>query len=113
MKPLKNGRYSQTQIMIAYIEGIADPTLIEEVTNRLKRIVIDGVLESRYIEEFIEDSPFPPFPQLLTTERPDVATAALLEGRSVILVDGTPISMLAPATFFSLLQSPDDYYQKV
>ncbi|NOU88385.1 spore germination protein [Paenibacillus sp. LMG 31460] len=112
LKPLKIGRYSQTQIMIAYIEGIADPTLIEEITNRLKRIDIDGVLESGYLEEFIEDSPFSPFPQLLTTERPDVATAALLEGRSVILVDGTPISMVAPTTFFSLLQSPDDYYQR-
>ncbi|MFD0679805.1 MULTISPECIES: spore germination protein [unclassified Paenibacillus] len=112
MKSLKIGRYSQTQVVIAYIEGIADYTLIEEVTNRLQQIDIDGVLESGYIEELIEDNPYSPFPQLLTSERPDVATAGLLEGRVVILVDGTPFILVAPTTLFSLMQTPDDYYQR-
>ncbi|BBH19127.1 spore germination protein [Paenibacillus baekrokdamisoli] len=112
MKSMKIGLYSQTQVVIAYIEGIADYTLIEEITSRLQRIDIDGVLESAYLEELIEDNPYSPFPQLLTSERPDVATANLLEGRVVILVDGTPFILIAPTTLFSLLQSPEDYYQR-
>ncbi|AAY60299.1 spore germination protein (plasmid) [Bacillus cereus] len=112
MKSIKIGRYTDTSIVIAYIEGIADQTLIEEVQNRLQRIEIDGVLESGYIEELIEDNPYSPFPQLLNTERPDVAAANLLEGRVIILVDGTPFVLIAPISFFSLLQSPEDYYQR-
>jgi spore germination protein KA len=69
-------------------------------------------LESGYIEELIEDNSYSPFPQLVNTERPDVAAANLLEGRVVILVDGTPFVLIAPISFFSLLQSPEDYYQR-
>lgn len=112
MKQMNIGRYTDTQVLVAYIEGIANDALIKEVTNRLERIKIDGILESGYIEELIEDHPFSPFPQILTTERPDVAAACLLEGRIVILIDGTPFSLIAPCTFASLLQAPEDYYNR-
>ncbi|QYR21003.1 spore germination protein [Paenibacillus sp. sptzw28] len=112
MKSMLIGSYTQTQVVMAYIEGIADKTLIEEVENRLKRIKVDGILESSYIEEMIEDNPFSPFPQILTTERPDVACASLLEGRVAILINGTPFVIIAPTGLFSLLQSAEDYYQR-
>jgi spore germination protein KA len=60
----------------------------------------------------IEDNPFSPFPQLSTTERPDVASGALLEGRVLIMVEGSPFTLIAPTTLFALLQSPEDYYQR-
>ncbi|MED4225016.1 spore germination protein [Neobacillus cucumis] len=106
------GKYSQTQIVYMYMKGIADDTLVEEVHNRLNRIDIDGILESGYIEEFLEDDPYSPFPQMISTERPDSAAAHLLEGRVVILTDGTPFALIGPVTFYSLLQSPEDYYQR-
>lgn len=112
MLPMNIGRYTQTEIIVAFMDGIADPTLIEETTERLKRIDIDGILESGYIEEFIEDNPYSPFPQILNTERPDVAVSSLLEGRVVILLDGTPFVLIAPITLHSLLQSSEDYYQR-
>ncbi|WP_257208717.1 spore germination protein [Bacillus sp. AFS031507] len=112
MKSIKIGRYTDTLVVIVYMDGLADQTLIKEVENRLRRIEIDSVLESGYIEELIEDNPLSPFPQLVNTERPDVAAGNLLEGRVVILVDGTPFVLIAPITFFSLLQSPEDYYQR-
>ncbi|CAN7592075.1 spore germination protein [Paenibacillus sp. LjRoot56] len=111
MNQIKVGRYTKTKIIVAYIDGLADPTLVREVMNRLERIELDGVLESAYIEEMIEDNPYSPFPQILTTERPDSVAANLLEGRVTILVDGTPFAIVAPTTLFSLLQSPEDYYQ--
>lgn len=112
MEPIVIGEYTQTQIMVAYIEGIVDQGLVEEVTSRLKRIKVDSILESGYIEELIEDNPYSPFPQLKATERPDTACSALLEGRVVILTDGTPFVLVAPTTLFSLLQSHEDYYQR-
>ncbi|RCW43467.1 spore germination protein [Paenibacillus prosopidis] len=112
MNPMSIGRYTQTEVIVAFMDGIMDPTLFEEVTKRLKRIDIAGILESGYIEELIEDNPFSPFPQILSTERPDVAVSSLLEGRVVILVDGTPFALIAPTTLYSLLQSSEDYYQR-
>nr|WP_246068010.1 spore germination protein [Paenibacillus thermoaerophilus] len=106
------GTYSATPIAIAYIEGIAAPSLVEEVMSRLRRIEIDGILSSAYIEELIEDNPYSPFPQLLSTERPDVASAYLLEGHVVVMIDGTPSALIAPVTFLALLQSPEDYYER-
>lgn len=112
MVPMSIGRYTQTEIIVAYMDGLADPTLLEEITARLKRLDVEGVLESGYIEELIEDNPYSPFPQLMNTERPDVAVSSLLEGRAVILVDGTPFVLIAPITLYSLLQSSEDYYQR-
>lgn len=106
------GQLTKTEVVVAYIENIAAESLIAEVRERIDKIDIDGILESGYIEGFIEDHPFSPFPQIQVTERPDVVSAALLEGRVAILTDGTPIALIAPATLFSLLQSPEDYYQR-
>lgn len=112
MKSLQVGEYTKTTLIISYVDGIADETLIEEVQNRLKRIKIDGILASGMIEEFIEDDSYSPFPQVLATERPDVVSANLLEGRVAILVDGTPFVIIVPVTLYSLLQANEDYYER-
>ncbi|MBA2939855.1 spore germination protein [Paenibacillus sp. CGMCC 1.16610] len=109
---LKIGEYTRTNIIIAYIDGVVDTSLVEEVRSRLSNIQIDGILESEYIEEMIEDQPYSPFPQLLSTERPDVVCSCLLEGRIAILTEGTPFVLVAPITLFSLFQSHEDYYQR-
>lgn len=112
MQSMEIGRYTKTKVVITYIEGLVDQTLIEEAKYRLSRIDIDGIMETGMIEEFIEDNPYSPFPQVLTTERPDVIAASLLEGRLAILVDGSPFSIVVPTTFYSLLQSSEDYYSR-
>ncbi|SFS46980.1 spore germination protein [Paenibacillus sp. BC26] len=112
MIPYYLGRHTRTEVLISFIDGIAEPSLIEEVRERIESIDIDGILESGYIEGLIEDNPFSPFPQIQVTERPDVVSASLLEGRVAILVDGTPFALIAPATLFTMLQSPEDYYQR-
>lgn len=105
------GRVTKTKVSIAYIRGITSPGLEEEVKQRLKRIDLDGILESGYLEELIEDNPFSPFPQVVHTERPDRVVAAMLEGRLAILTEGTPFAMIVPSTFVSFLQSAEDYYE--
>ncbi|MBO7743112.1 spore germination protein [Paenibacillus sp. MWE-103] len=106
------GRYSQTDVLISYIDGVIEPKLVEEMRSRLLRIDVDGVLESAYIEELIEDNPYSPFPQLGSTERPDTVAAALLEGRIAVFVAGTPFVLLAPNTLAMFMQSAEDYYQR-
>lgn len=106
------GRQSQSSVMLSWIDGIADPAVIEEVKNRLQKIEIDAVLESGYIEELIEDQPFSPFPQLQYSERPDTVAAQLLEGRFAIFTDGTPFVLIGPVTIWQLLQASEDYYER-
>jgi hypothetical protein len=112
MISLQVGSYTKTEVVIIYIEGIAGESLVDEVRQRIAQIEIDGILESGYIEGLIEDHPLSPFPQIQVSERPDVVSAAMLEGKIGVLVDGTPFCLIAPTTFLSLLQSPEDYYQR-
>ncbi|MBM7564885.1 spore germination protein [Paenibacillus sacheonensis] len=112
MERMTIGRYSQTEVVISYIQGIIEPHLVEEMQTRLQRIDVDGILESAYIEELIEDNPYSPFPQVGSTERPDTVAAALLEGRIAVFVGGTPFVLLAPNTFAMFMQASEDYYQR-
>ncbi|ALC90281.1 hypothetical protein AM500_11175 [Bacillus sp. FJAT-18017] len=106
------GEETATGVAVLYIEGLADPELVKEVESRLDRIKIDGILESGYIEEFIEDNPWSPFPQIQNTERPDTVAANLLEGRVAIIVDGTPFVLILPVVFWQFLQASEDYYNR-
>ncbi|MFB7139743.1 spore germination protein [Gottfriedia sp. NPDC056225] len=106
------GEVSKKELVIAYISNIADSKLIEEVKKRIKRIEIDSVPDSGYIEQLIEDNYLSPFPQIQSTERPDRVMSALMEGRVAIILDGSPFALIAPVTFQMLLQSPEDYYER-
>lgn len=104
------GRKTRTNIAIAYIRGVAHPELITEIRKRMSAIETDSILESGYIEQFIEDAPGSIFATIGYTEKPDVAAAKLLEGRAAIIVDGTPFVLTAPMLFTESFQSAEDYY---
>lgn len=106
------GKKTKTDINIAYLKGTAKEELVQEVRNRLKKIKIDSILESGYIEELIEDAPLSPFPTIQSTERPDKVAAAILEGRVAIFVDNTPFVLVVPSYFWQYLQASDDYYSR-
>ncbi|MGF7184086.1 spore germination protein KA [Desulfitispora alkaliphila] len=112
IEALNLGTKTKTDIAIAYLEGVVNPKVAEEVKKRLNRIDIDSVLESGYLEELIEDSPLSPFPQIQTTERPDKVAANILEGRVAIIVDHTPFVMLVPTVFIQFFQASEDYYER-
>lgn len=106
------GEQTKTEVYIAYIKGIANDDIIDTVKRRLKRINTDAILESRYIEGFIEDAPLSFFPTIGNTERPDAVAGKLLEGRVAILCDGTPYILTVPYLFVESLQTSSDYYSK-
>ncbi|MGO4546686.1 spore germination protein [Paenibacillus sp. 2TAB23] len=112
MKSVTIGTLTKTDVVIAYIEGVVQPQLLEEIEYRVSQIETKAILESGYIEESIEDSHFTPFPQMLNSERPDVISAGLLEGKVAILTDCTPFALLVPMTFWTGLHAPDDYYER-
>lgn len=106
------GRRTKTIINIVYIEGICEESLVKTVRDRLGTIDVDAILDSGYIEQYIEDRPFSIFATLGFTEKPDVLAAKLLEGRVGILVDGSPFALSAPFFFQESFQNAEDYYIK-
>ncbi|EPR13305.1 spore germination protein [Ruminiclostridium papyrosolvens] len=106
------GKQTRTDVCIAYIQGIANDKVVQEVRDRINRIDTDVILESGYIEQFIEDNPLSPFATIGNSERPDKVSAKLLEGRVAILCGGTPIVLTVPYTFVESLQVPEDYYSR-
>lgn len=106
------GETTKTTVSLAYIKGIANDKLVKEVKSRIKKIKTDSVLESGYIEQYIEDAPFSPFPTVGNSEKPDKVSAKILEGRVAILVDGTPIALTVPMVFIESFQVAEDYYSR-
>lgn len=103
------GERTKTKVAVLFESGLVKAGLVEEVDQRLKNIVVDRITASFFIEENIISHPWSPFPQMQVTERPDKVVAGICDGRVAILVNGTPASLLLPATVSALLQSPDDY----
>ncbi|WP_177245682.1 spore germination protein [Paenibacillus sp. BC26] len=112
LETLELGKITRTSVVIAYMEGYVDPSVLAEVKARIAKIEAAAVLESEYIEEYIEDSPFSPFPQIQNTERPDVIVSCLFEGKVAIMTDGAPCALFVPMTFWVGLQAADDYYER-
>lgn len=105
------GRYTNTKISVLYMEGICRKNIFNSILNRLEKIDIDGIIDSSYLKQYLEED-FHLFPTILMSERPDTSCMSLLEGKVVILVDTSPYALILPSFFFDMIHTTDDYYQK-
>ncbi|MCX7922602.1 MAG: spore germination protein [Clostridia bacterium] len=108
-KTVTLGVQTKQKVAVAYIEGIANMEIVNGLIDKINNIEIDGLLAIGYIEQSLTSHPNSLFPQFLATERPDKAMSALLEGRITILLDGTPVVLVAPVNFLTFFQALDDY----
>lgn len=102
------GNVSKTKVAICYINGIANADLIAEVKYRINNLKVDNIISSGQLEQLIQDDSSFLFPQMIASERPDKAANHLLEGRVVVIVDGSPYSLIMPGVFIDFLSSPED-----
>ena len=102
------GGTNRTKLVIAYLDGVVNPALLEEVERRLDTIRTNDTLTVGRVEQLIEDYTYLPMPQMLKTERPDRAASAVLDGRIVLLVEGCPLAGVLPITIGTLLESGED-----
>lgn len=109
---LEVGERTHTDIGIVYLNGVVSQEIVKEIRNRISNISIDGIIGSAQIEQLIQENKWTLLPQMMATERPDRAASYILEGRVVIIVDGSPFVLTAPTTFAMLLNSPDDHYER-
>ncbi len=106
------GRETKTDLAIMYLSGTADEKVLTELRERLNKINLEAVIDSNYIIENIEDDYLTLFPLVFRTERPDVASMKLFEGKVVIILNNSPVVLSIPSLFIEYMQSPEDYYMK-
>jgi len=107
------GSESKTKVAIVYMNQKVDSKLINEIEGKILSISNDDTFSTGQIEEYIEEYPLSPFPQILYTERPDQLEAHLMEGRVGIMSEGSPDAIIMPVTFYSFFQSPDDFNNRL
>jgi len=106
------GSRLQSDVALVYINNIVDKQVLEELKNRIKAIDLDSVLSAGKLEQYIEDYAYTVFPQAYSTERPDRAIGNMLEGRIVVLIEGTPMVLTYPAIFMQFFQAVEDYTER-
>jgi len=107
---LTKGRITKNTFAIMYIEGIANPIFVKELKERINRIDTDGFIDSGHLRRFLSDNKFTPFPQEIITERPDRCVNHLLEGRVVVMLDGSAFALIYPSVFIDIIKSADEAY---
>lgn len=113
MEYMQVGRRSKTDLVVCYLEDIADEELVKKIKSSLEKIDTDGIpMAEKTIEEFISGNHWNPYPTVRYTERPDTAAAHLYEGHIIIIVDGSPSVIITPTTFWHHLQHAEEYRNK-
>lgn len=110
LKQFKVGSYSQTSVVVTYIKGVARENLVQKVISKLKKIDADGILDSYYILSYLEERPHSIFKQIGNSEKPDIVSSKLLEGKVAIIVDNSPIVLTLPFAVIEDLHNSNDYY---
>ena len=112
LERLEAGERSKTDIALCYVAGEADAVLVDELRRKINAIDVRSVAMSQesIAEAIAPKQWYNPFPKVRYTERPDVATACLMEGDVLVMVDNSPAVMILPTTFFRFAEEINDYY---
>jgi len=106
------GSESKYNVCLSYIEGKCPQDLIDYTRNKLKNVKVEHlIMTDKALEEVISNNPFNPYPLVRYTERPDVVSVHLYQGKIAIFVDTSPSVIIAPATYFDHLQHAEEYRQ--
>ncbi len=112
MEYMQIGKRSKVDIAISFIDGLADEKTLNILRKRLKEIKINGIsmTQQAFIEALVPTNFFNPYPRFKFTERPDYASAAILDGKIVLIMDNCPAVMILPTSFADFFRDVDDYY---
>ncbi|ULL18144.1 spore germination protein [Paenibacillus sp. H1-7] len=110
-EPYVLGTLTKTRVLMLYDQSRVKPELLEEVQTRLSRVQFDIFQSVTQLEIGMNNRRLSLFPRMLVTERPDRIVLNLAKGKVVIMVDGTPFTLIAPAVFYDFMSAMDDLYQ--
>jgi len=106
------GTEARVSVSILYMQNIANPENVERLIRRVRNVEYAGFVSLMEMKQMIEDKPYSPFPQFAVTSRPDTAVKSLLDGRVLVMMDGSPEAAIAPSSFLEMFTSPEDFYNR-
>ena len=106
------GTTTTTRACVCYMSDRVDRKVLDNVIKRLKNCTVDTVLGSGYLQSFLDTKHSSLFSGVGFTERPDVLTAKISEGKICVIVDGTPNALIVPYLFIEHFHSLDDYLKR-
>lgn len=106
------GKGSNTTVCVCYHAKRASPEIVNAVKDKLKSVSLDIVAGSGSLMPFLENKRLSFFSSVGYTERPDVFSAKIAEGRVGLLVDGSPTALIVPYLFIENFHSLDDYLER-
>ena len=108
----KVGGRSRTDVVVAYMENQVNRGDLEALRRKLEAIDVGSIAMSQesVAEAIVKPQWYNPFPKVRYTERPDTATACIMEGDIILLVDNSPSVMLLPTSLFDFMEEANDYY---
>ena len=106
------GGSSRTDVVVAYMDGVADKKYVDYLTKKLEDLHPASLTMGfqSLTEALIKRRWYNPFPKIRTLSRPDAAAAEICEGRVLILCDTSPEALVLPTSIFDFMQETDDYY---
>ena len=112
MEHFSMGGSSQTDVVVCYVDGVADKEIVDEVKRKISSVRPKSLTlgYQSLAETLIRSGWYNPFPKIRTTERPDTASAQLLEGSVIVICDTSPQAMILPTSIFDYLEETDDFY---
>ncbi len=107
IKKFQVGRRSLTEVALLYIDDIASPDMVKDISKKIRKLDVDGIYSGNQFMELIEkSSPF--FPRHHYSGRPDFSVQCLLKGRLILIIDGISYAMITPINAFLLLKTAED-----
>ena len=106
------GKYTDTLIEVLYIENKNNQNEVKFVLDKLDEIKVNDVIDSSNISNSLQEKMKSSFPTVMPSERPDLISNALIEGKIVILVDNSPFALIMPAYFTDFINPIIDRYSK-
>ena len=112
MEHFSMGGSSKTDVVVCYVDGVADKEVVDEVKRKISSVRPKSLTlgYQSLAETLIRSGWYNPFPKIRTTERPDTASAQLLEGSVIVICDTSPQAMILPTSIFDYLEETDDFY---
>jgi hypothetical protein len=111
-KSLLLGTETKNNVVVLYMDNLANEENVKRVLTRLENVEYHGFLGMPVLKQLLEDKPFSPFPQFGITVRSDNTIDALLNGKIIVMMNGSPEAAILPASFLEMFLSPEDYYNR-
>lgn len=112
IETMQIGTATKTEVTLYYHKDFCRKELVQQVKERLKKINLPVITESGFLAPFVDTTKGSVFSAVSYTEKPDVLSAKICEGKIGIMADGCPFALIYPFMFSEHFSTTDDYCQR-